>query len=446
MYNSEVSTIYEGNAKITIWSLALPLLIQSLLSNLIGTTGITVLSGYSEVFVTATAVAGQISAMPHTVLESLITGTVILSSVALGRRDKKTAASICGCGLVTVLILSVIAGYVMSIFADEFVSMMNLRGNTAQICRDYLVITAAIGFPIQMLFITFQKLLICNGHSKSIPISSITAGVLNAVLRYVVLYSIELPINDITALAIATIIAWCAGIAISVVAFIKNKCPLKLNFKFKTAFDVIRIGLPAGMCLISYNFSNTITTSFLADMGDTSINARIYINNIVAYVHLFFWAIASANAVIMGRHRGAERFSDMKVLFRQNLWLAIGINGSLSVLCFLLNKPLLSIFTTDKEILALAAVVMLVDIPLEIARGINHLAENSLNPNGDVKITLITSVISAWTFSVLLGYILCTKLGFGLVGLWIGFLFNESFKAVVYLIRWNSDKWKSTAI
>ena len=89
---------------------------------------------------------------------------------------------------------------------------------------------------------------------------------------------------------------------------------------------------------------------------------------------------------------------------------------------------------------------MIIDIPVELARGVNHLSENSLNPNGDVKTTLVVSVIAAWVFSVLLGYILCIKCGFGLVGLWIGFLGNEAFKAIVYLVRWHSDKWKETGV
>ena len=89
---------------------------------------------------------------------------------------------------------------------------------------------------------------------------------------------------------------------------------------------------------------------------------------------------------------------------------------------------------------------MLIDIPLEIARGINNISENSLNPNGDVKSTLVTSVIASWAFSVLLGYILCSTFGLDLVGLWIGFLCNEGFKAVVYILRWRSNKWQKTKI
>ena len=446
MYNNKVATIIENNKKITIWSLAFPLLIQTLLSNLINTTGITVLSGYSEAFVTATSISTQIMILPKTILDSLITGTVILSSVSLGRKDKNTAASICGCGLITILALSVVAGTVMGVFAEPLVSFMNLKGESAKLCQEYLRLIAPIGVPLQLMVSAFQKLLICNGHSKIIPVSSITTGILNVGLSYFVLYTVRLPMSDIAALALKTNFAWGVGLAIVVIAFFKIKCPLKLSFNLKTAFKIAKIGLPAGMCLISYNISSTITTSFLADLGDTAVNTKVYINNIVGYVPLIIYSLAQANAIIMGRHRGAGRFDDMKALYKQNILLGIIVNGSLSLLCFLFQKPLLSIFTDDKQILAMASIIMLIDIPLQIFRSINHLSENSLNPNGDIKATLIISVIGAWTFGVLSGYILCVELGLGLLGLWIGFACNEIFNATMYLIRWHSNKWQKTKI
>lgn len=446
MYNNKVATIEDDNRKITIWTLALPLLIQTVLSNLINTTGITVLSCYSESFVTATSVADQIISFPRLILESLVSGTVILSSISFGKGDRKHAASICGCGVTTVFALSIFVGAIVAFLAEPLVTLMNLKGETAMLCRDYLFVTALLGLPLQLIFGAFQKLLICNGHSGIIPVSSITAGALNVLLTYIVLNAADLPVSDITALGFKTSFAWLAGLGIVVAAFFKIKCPLKLNFDWLTAFKIAKIGIPAGMSLISFSLSNTITTGFLAQMGDSAVNAKIYINNIVTYVSIMFYSIALANAVIMGRHRGAGRFDDMKILFKQNLILALTINGSLSILCYLFRNPLLSIFTRDSQVLSLAGIIMLIDIPVELARGINHLSENSLNPNGDVKTTLVVSVIAAWLFTVLLGYILCIKVGLGLVGLWIGFLCTEAFKSVIYLVRWRSDRWKGTKV
>lgn len=446
MYNTKVATIYNDDKKITIWSLAFPLLIQMLLSNLINTTGVTVLAGYSAAFVTATSISSQILIIPRTVLDSIITGTVILSSVSLGKKDKNDAASICGCGLISIFALSIIVGGIMGIFPEQFVAMMNLKDNTASITAEYLRWYAPIGLPIEIMVAAFQKLHICNGNSKIIPFSSITTALFNVGLSYLVLYVVKLPVSDITALAFKTCFAWSIGLLIVVIAFVKIKCPLKLAFNFKIAYKIAKIGLPAGMCLISYNFSNTITTSFLGDLGETTINTKVFINNIVGYVPLIIYAIAQANAIIMGRHRGAGRFADMKILFRQNILLGVTVNGTLSIICFIFQKPLLSIFTSDTQILKLATIIMLLDIPLEIFRSINHFSQNSLNPNGDIKATLIISVVGAWTFSVLLGYILCVVAGLGLVGLWIGFASNEAFNAIMSLFRWRSNKWQKTRI
>ena len=109
-------------------------------------------------------------------------------------------------------------------------------------------------------------------------------------------------------------------VLIVILAFFKLECPFKIDFNFKILFKIAKIGIPAGMCLISYNISSTITTGFLADLGDAAVNTKVYINNIVGYVPLIIYSLAQANAIIMGRHRGAGRFEDMKTLYKQNIF------------------------------------------------------------------------------------------------------------------------------
>ena len=128
------------------------------------------------------------------------------------------------------------------------------------------------------------------------------------------------------------------------------------------------------------------------------------------------------------------------------LLIFIGMQMASATSVFILQRPLLSLFTRDTEIFGMAWLVFMLDIPLKLARGINNHSENSLNPNGDVKTTITVSVIAGWLFSVALGYILCVTCNMGLVGLWIGFLCNEWCKGIVCLVRWRSGRRQNTKI
>ena len=130
----------------------------------------------------------------------------------------------------------------------------------------------------------------------------------------------------------------------------------------------------------------------------------------------------------------------------QNARLAVMCNLTLSLTVLACCRPLLSLFTEQAEILALAAPILLIDVLIEGARAVNHVGEFSLNANGDVKATFIISVLSTWVFGVLLSYLLGLACGLGLVGIWLAFLADEAARTVAYLLRWRSKQWKKTQL
>lgn len=200
------------------------------------------------------------------------------------------------------------------------------------------------------------------------------------------------------------------------------------------------------MCTFSFSLSQTITTSFIVSFGILIVNAKIYVSNIVSYTSNLSYSIAQANALLVGRHKGKQDFKSMRILVKQNLFLASFCNLCLSVTVYFLRKPLIGLFTTNERIVEVASSILLIDIVVEVARAINHIMDNSLNANGDVKVTFAVSIVSNWVFSVGLSYVLGVLLNLGIVGCWIAFMFDEIAKSVVYLLRWKSGKFKKTVV
>ena len=198
--------------------------------------------------------------------------------------------------------------------------------------------------------------------------------------------------------------------------------------------------------MVSYVATQLLTTGFIATLGLVTLNAKVYITNIIGYISKFGFSVAIANGVMMGRWRGQGNIEKIKALYRQNMKLTIAVNLILSVGIFFLHKPLILLFTSDENIIAIARSVLIVDIIVEIARAINNISEKSLNANGDVKTTLIVPLFTCWVFGVFLAYILGIKCGLGLVGCWTGFATDEAVKAFIYIIRWKNDKWQSSKI
>ena len=200
------------------------------------------------------------------------------------------------------------------------------------------------------------------------------------------------------------------------------------------------------MCTLSYTMAQAFTTGFAASLGETVVNAKVYISNIVLYTSCISLAMGSATGILVGRFRGKGCIDSIHQLFKQNLKICVLCNLVLSGFVVVCYRQLIGLFTEDAVIIGLALPVMLVDILIEASRGVNHVAENALNANGDVRATLIISVISTWTFSVFLAYILGIVCKLGLVGMWIGFAADEVLKASAYCLHWKRGKWRETTL
>lgn len=446
LYNREISEITENGKRISIISLGIPLLLESVFTMLYGTFNTLILSGYSDTAVSAASVSNQLLDIAVVTVNMFIKGTVIISSVAFGSHDTKKAERVAGNGFLSVMFISLAFGTAFFFGNGRLVELMKLRGESGTLAREFMKISSVF-FPVTALLSYVNNMLICNGFTRYSMFSGVCSNFLSIALSYFALYgNINLKISAIASVALAGVIAKIIGLIISIVLFFTSKCAFKFSFNRSIIMNIAKFGIPAGMCLFSYSLSQTVTTSFVTALGVAVINAKVYISGIVGYVSKGSYALGSAGSIIMGRYKGAGETEKTEKLFKQNIFLAVLLNLALSCLCLLFCKRLMGIFTEEDEIIKSAGVIFLLDIFVEIARGINHISENALNSNGDVKFTLTVSVFSGWFFSVLFSYILCCHFNLKLIGLWTAFLCDEAFRAAVYLLRWKSKKWKETVV
>lgn len=446
LYNRSISTIQENGKRITLFSLTIPLLLSQIFSLLYGTVNTLILSGKSQEAVSAIGVATQVSNLTVVILDIVAKGAVIVTSVAMGAKDRRRASSVAGTGAILSICFSATAAVLLNLFSVQLMGIMGLTGQVRDMASRYLAVVGAT-LPITALMSYTNNLLICHGHSRITMLSGMLSNITNVLLCYVALYcGFELPVGDTTAVAFCSAISQIMALTVSMTFFFRKKCLFSFVFRKKEAWDIVRFGAPAGMSLVSYNLSTTVTTGFITGLGVAVINTKLYVTNILSYTSRFSVSLGNAGGILMGRHRGAGRVDSVKKLFRQNLVLAIGCNMTLALLALLFHKPLLSIFTSDPKVIAAAGGIMLIDLAVELPRAINHICEYAFNANGEVKTPLLVSGVSAWACSVLLSFVFAVVLDWGLVGLWLAMIADESFRATVYLLRWRTGKWQNVRV
>lgn len=441
LYDRELSTFEAGEESVSLIKTALPKFFDCASIYLVGSVSTAMLAWYSQDAVSAVNVALQVLNLIIILFNIILTGGNFTLSFELGRNKRKTAGEIVGTAFCVDVLLAAVLGAVLFFMSHQVAEMMNLQGEVCNMASQYLKMCAAF-LPITVLVSFFVTVLICTGHSLQACSISVINNVVNVLLCYVALYSgWGIMPDGVLGVAAARITAQAAALFVGVCMYAHGKCPFKFCFKPSMFRRIIKIGLPGGMCSVSYNFAQTITTAIIATFGTLIINSKVYCTNILCYIPVISLSIGFAGGILIGRYKAVGDYKSIRKLCAQNLRIAVSINLILAILIYIFRKQLLSIFTNDTFIIELAGRIMLIDIFVEAGRAMNNVFENAYCACGDVKTTMIVSICSCWLGSVLLTYILGVQLGWGLVGCWIAFAADELFKSAIYLLRWKTGRW-----
>jgi len=449
--DSEVTSVKTADGStVSLWGLFVPLLIEQLLINMMGTVNTLVLGHYSDDSVAAVGAANQVIMLVYTCFSVISGGASIVISHRLGEGEKEQAsdaafASICFAGA-----FSAVVSVIMAVLTPWVMAALNLEGEVLSMAITYFRI--CISFALTQGIITaIGAVLRSYGKPKISVFVSVLMNSINALINYLVVFRpIEIPLYGVSGIATANVISRIVAMIAIVICF--SRAGLHLDFAHKNfkslrcIGNIMRIGLPGGVSSLSYSLSQVVTTSILAGVGAIALSTKVYISSIVFYVYVVGMSLGFATSVVIGWMTGAREYDKAYRLNQQVLRVAVGLNIVLSTILFFCYKPLLSLFTQNAEIIQMARGIFLVDIFVEIGRAFNHVEDNSLRGAGDVVFPMVVAVVSCWLMSVLFSYILGIRLGWGLAGCWIAFMMDELFRGLNFFFRFRSRKWETKKV
>lgn len=444
-YDKELCKVETPQGTMTLTGVFLPFFLEMFLMNFMGTVNTFMLSWFSDDAVAAVGAASQFAGMISTLYAVIGTGASIMISHNMGAGKKERASDAAFTALLAGSLFSLLVSAVASAFAEPLMALMHIEGAVLHDAASYFRICTRFSFLGAVFSIISAIFKSCGMPKISVGVS-LGMNVLNAFLNYLVIFH---P-GSFFAKGVRGI-AWCNNIsraaALTVMLLLLWKLPLGLSLRFRPErclrmiLPVLKVGIPGAVSTLSYNISQTVTTSIIAMAGMSAISTKIYVSNLVFYVYVLGMSLGLSTSLLIGWLSGAGRFEQAYRLNLQNLKVTLILNSTLSILLFLSGRPLLSLFTSDPVILKTGSTLLFLDIFVEIFRGFNHIEENSLRGAGDVVYPMAVSICSCWCMSVLFCYLLCVKAGLGLYGCWIAFAMDEAFRGIQYYFRWRSRKW-----
>lgn len=439
IFDRKLFTVTTSIGSINLFAVAILLLIEHILYNLLGTMNTVILNGYSADAVVAVSTANSMITMVNSFFSVITLGATVVISNYIGAEKLEQVKEVIFVTIFSYVTLAGICSIGIYSLGYDLISLLNITGEILENAVEY--------FRIRMMFLavnafysSMSAILRCYGYALPSVICGLLMNFLNMVLSIFVIYYPGSPVTGVAGVAWACVISNMIGCVLMLGVFIHKKISWRRTRYIRDMFtylkQILKIGIPTGLSSSSFMMSQTVVTSFVALLGTHALNAKIYLANIVAYVYLCSVSLGSANAMLVGRLYGAGDMEKADRTNRQLVKITLAVNFILSMMVWILRVPLMSIFTEDKEILKIAGTVLLIDLVVELARAVSHVYEYALRSIGDVLFNVVVLIISCWTCSIGLAYVLSIHCGLGLAGCWIGLAVDESIRGIVTYFRW----------
>ena len=438
----------ETSLKRQLKVLTIPVFIEMALVMMLGAVDTVMLSRYSDNSVAAVGLDNQLISLVFLVYQFFSMGAAILCAQYIGAGLRKRLIQVVGMALTVNLMLGMTVSALLFFYAEQLLQLMGLRPELMGDGLVYLRLTGVLSF-FQALSLTFSASL--RSADKVVYPMVVTGivNVLNILGNYVLIFGHwGCPQLGVEGAAIAT--AASRAIAMVLLAIIHFRVhiprfPLRYfrPIPWEELKNLLYIGIPAMSENISYCLSQVVITYFINQISNEALATRTYCHNMIMFVYLFCISITQGGDILVGHLVGQRRHQAAYVLGNYFFRWSMIITLTGSALLALAGRSILSAFTDNPEIIAMGVWVLVIDWFLEIGRTSNIFAVGTLRATGDAIYPVVIAIIFNWSIAVGLSYVIGIPLGYGLVGMWVGFALDENTRGIILMRRWRSGKWKN---
>lgn len=427
-------------------SLLIPLALEQLLTIAIGMADTIMVSSYSESAVSAVSSVDLISCLFIVVFSSFSTGGAVIVSQYIGRNDRKNGSN----AAKNLTILSIILSLVMTtitILAKDLILKLVFGDIEKSVYADATsyYIPIALSYPFLALFDTATAISRSVAKTKRIFFVSLLMNIINISGNYILIHVVGL---GALGAGISSLLSRIVGALLMVILLMKKDEECSLNGLFKTKIElkhlknITRIALPSAFDGALFQIGKILIQSQIATLGTSSLAIHAIVCNFNSYCNIPQNAFILAIITLVGQTAGAGRNDEERYWVKWSIIWSIITTTIFVIPMYIFTPQVLSIYGLS-TLTALKAIPIcrLCLIACTLIIPFAFIIPNALNANGDVKYTMVISIISMWAFRVVLVFIFIRICGFGVGGVWYAMYLDWTFRGLMYTIRFLGDKW-----
>lgn len=371
-------------------------------------------------------------------------GASTLISVKLGQKDYDTAQRVLGNVLVLNVIIGLLFTIVTLIFLDPILYFFGGSDATVGYARDYMVVIL-LGNIITHIYLGLNAVLRSAGHPQKAMYATIATVLVNTLLDPLFIYVFDWGIQGA---AIATITAQVLALIWQFKLF-SNKNEL-LHFhkgiyrlKKKIVYDSLAIGMSPFLMNLAACFIVILINQGLQKYGgDLAIGAFGIVNRLVFIVVMIVMGLNQGMQPIAGYNYGAQQYLRVRKVLIVTIVAATLVTTFGFLVGMLMPELAVSIFTTDEELIRLAAKGLRITVVFFPIIGFQMVTSNFFQSIGMASKAIFLSI--SRQVLILIPCLLILPRYYGQFGVWVSMPVSDITASLIAgsMLVWQMKKLK----
>ena len=395
----------------------------------------------------AMGAGNQVMDLFMTIFNFLSMGCSVVVAQALGAKQNELASSVIHASITSNTVFGIFSAIIIYLFGYNILNLLNVPSDLINDSFSYLHI---LGFALLFdgIGMVLAAVLRVYNLATAVMLTSVLMNVITIFGNAIALFGwFDLPNLGLQGVAISTFVGRLIGVFVLLYMLIRvAKVKIYLSKLLVVPFGILKkilsVGLPSAGENLLWMAQYMVAFGFIASMGEATLSVQTIYFQITLLILLCGASISVANEVIVGHLVGASEFNEAYTRTFKALWLGISITLIVVLIAYALKYKIMDALYLDENLRKIMLPLFTLSIVLEAGRTFNIVIVNALRASGDAKFPLVTGLIFMWGLSLPLGYFLGIHLGWGIIGVWIGFCADEWLRGLANTWRWRSKKWQ----
>lgn len=435
-----VKTVKKDDFYRQMFKLAIPIIIQNLLSAAVNSSDVIMLNYVGQSAISAVSLAANYSNILFMVYYGLGTGASLLCAQYFGKKNMQAIHAVEGIALRFSFAISALVAMAAFTMPQRMLLLFTSDQELIAIGSSYIRI---MGITYLCWGVTEIYLAILRSIGRvtiSMTLNMLAFG-LNILLNAMFIFGLfGAPKLGVTGVAIATassrLIQLVACVIVSLLSKDVKLNPAYMFIRSKTLLnDFIHLSLPALGNDLSWSVAFSMYSVILGHLGTEAVAANSLVTVVRNVGSVFCFAIASAGTILLGRVMGQEELEKSKSYASRMLKMTVVAGAVGGVIVLAVTPFVLRFASLNDTAMHYLKYMLLINSYYIMGSAVNTaLIAGVFRAGGDTKFGLICDTIDMWVYAVPLGFFAAFVLK--LPVLWVYFLLcTDEFVKWPWVIR-----------